>query len=75
MNHWEYKNFSGTKWMNVNKREDRQYLLNTYRVLLTRAREGLIIWVPQGDVDDPTRLPDFYDPIFDYLKSCGLKEI
>ena len=74
-NKWEFKNFSGTKWSNVNKKEDQQYLLNTYRVLLTRAREGLIIWVPNGDKNDPTRLPDFYDPIFDYLKSCGLEEI
>ena len=74
-NAWEFKNFSGTKWSNVKKKEDQQYLLNTYRVLLTRAREGFIIWIPEGDKDDPTRLPDFYDPIFDYLKSCGLTEI
>lgn len=72
---WDFKNFSGTKWSNVNKKEDQQYLLNTYRVLLTRAREGLVIWVPKGEKDDPTRLPSFYDPIFEYLKSCGLTEL
>ena len=72
---WEYKNFSGTKWANINKMEDKQFLLNKYRVLLTRAREGIIVWVPEGDINDPTRLPEFYDPIFEYLKSCGLKEI
>ena len=72
---WGFKNFSGTKWTNIINPKDRQYLLNTYRVLLTRAREGLIIWVPEGDREDKTRLPEFYDPIFDYLKSCGLAEI
>ena len=72
---WDFKNFSGTTWKKVHKKEDQQYLLNTYRVLLTRAREGLIIWVPKGDKTDPTRLPEFYDPIFDYLKSCGMTEI
>lgn len=74
-NSWDFKNFSGTTWKKVHKKEDQQYLLNTYRVLLTRAREGLIIWVPEGDKSDPTRLPEFYDPIFNYLKSCGLIEI
>ncbi len=74
-NNWEFKNFSGTTWKNVHKKEDQQYLLNTYRVLLTRAREGLIIWVPEGDKTDKTRLPQFYDPIFNYLVSCGMTEI
>lgn len=72
---WDFKNFSGTKWQNVNKPEDQQFLLNKYRVLLTRAREGVIVWVPEGDPNDQTRLPEFYDPIYEYLKSCGLSEI
>jgi hypothetical protein len=72
---WEFKNFRGTSWTNMKVESDRQYLLNKYRVLLTRAREGIIIWVPDGDINDHTRLPDFYDPIFEYLKSCGLTEI
>lgn len=75
LDNWDFKNFSGTKWQNVNKSEDQQFLLNKYRVLLTRAREGLIVWVPEGDPNDQTRLPEFYDPIFQYLKSCGLSEI
>ncbi|MDQ6756193.1 MAG: DUF2075 domain-containing protein, partial [Bacteroidota bacterium] len=74
-NDWQFKNFSGTTWSNVKQPKDRQYLLNKYRVLLTRAREGLIVWVPTGDKDDATRLPEFYDPIFEYLKCCGLTEI
>ncbi len=72
---WGYKNFIGTKWGNVNKSQDQRFLLNKYRVLLTRAREGMIIWVPEGDKDDITRSPKIYDPIFEYLKACGVKEI
>lgn len=74
-NHWCFRSFKGTKWFQVKQPEQQQYLLNTYRVLLTRAREGMIIFVPEGDSLDETRLPEFYDPIFDYLKDCGLKII
>ncbi len=72
---WDYKNFRGTKWTNVGVEEDYQYLLNTYRVLLTRAREGIIIFVPEGDAEDETRLPEFYNPIYEYLISSGLQPI
>jgi Uncharacterized conserved protein (DUF2075) len=72
---WDFKNFSGTKWQQTNTTEEQQFLLNTYRVLLTRAREGIIIFVPPGDEKDLTRLPEFYNPIFEYLKSCGLQEV
>lgn len=72
---WDYKNFTGTKWGNVNKQEDRQFLLNKYRVLLTRAREGMVIWIPPGVDSDVTRSSEIYDPIFEYFKSCGVEEI
>jgi hypothetical protein len=72
---WDFKSFSGTKWQRMESESDRQYLLNKYRVLLTRAREGIIVFVPEGDIADATRSPEFYDPIFEYLKSCGLIEI
>ena len=72
---WDYKSFTGTKWGNVNQPQDQQFLLNKYRVLLTRAREGMIIWVPEGDKDDTTRSPKIYDPIYSYLVDCGVKEI
>ena len=72
---WEFKNFSGTKWNQTKGKAEQQFLLNTYRVLLTRAREGIIIFVPDGDLTDETRLPDFYDPIYEYLVSCGLQSI
>lgn len=71
-NEWSYKCFSGTNWQNINGIAERQFLLNSYRVLLTRAREGIIIFVPQGDPTDYTRMPEFYNPIYDYLISCGL---
>jgi hypothetical protein len=74
-NHWQFKEFRGTTWTMVRKPVDQQYILNKYRVLLTRAREGMIIWVPEGDADDDTRNPEFYDAIFNYLKSCGIPEI
>ncbi|MDP4218164.1 MAG: DUF2075 domain-containing protein, partial [Bacteroidota bacterium] len=72
---WDFRNFSGTMWRKMESPVERQYLLNKYRVLLTRSREGLIIFVPEGDDKDETRLPSFYDPIFAYLVSCGLEEI
>jgi hypothetical protein len=69
---WLYRQFSGSKWSDLNNETDRKYLLNTYRVLLTRARRGLIIWVPAGDVTDKTRLPATYDPTADFLIRCGV---
>ncbi|MCH9758583.1 MAG: DUF2075 domain-containing protein [Proteobacteria bacterium] len=74
---WEYKNFMGTAWRNVNNTVRQNYLLNSYRVLLTRARQGMVIFVPEGDVDniDETRRPEFYDSIYNYLLACGITEI
>ncbi|HSH04031.1 MAG TPA: DUF2075 domain-containing protein [Anaerolineae bacterium] len=72
---WTYKRFSGTKWQDVHKKTRKAYMLNKYRVLLTRAREGLIVWVPPGDIKDQTRLPQFYDGTANYLKQCGIPEI
>jgi hypothetical protein len=51
------------------------YLENAYRVLLTRARQGMVIFIPEGDDSDPTRLKEYYDHTFSYLKSCGIDEI
>jgi hypothetical protein len=69
---WRYHSFLGKRWTNVNKHDRRQYLLNAYRVLLTRARQGMVICVPEGETADPTRNPDFYDPTFDYLVAIGI---
>lgn len=63
---WSYHDFHGDRW---------RYFLNAYRVLLTRARQGMVVFVPPGDPDDPTRPPEMYDPTFEYLQSLGLQEI
>ncbi len=69
---WDFKQFKGTKWQKVNDKQRMQFILNKYRVLLTRAREGMVIWVPMGDENDETRLPSFYDETFTYLTACGV---
>jgi hypothetical protein len=69
---WAYQAFKGTKWQSVNNEANRNYLKNTYRVILTRARQGMILFVPKGDSTDRTRPPSFYDGTFDYLRSCGI---
>jgi hypothetical protein len=69
---WEHKSFRGDRWNRINKPERRLYQKNAYRVLLTRARQGMIIVIPRGDPDDPTRKPEFYDPTYEYLREVGL---
>lgn len=72
---WSYKRFHGSNWMNILKNEDKLYLKNTYRVLLTRARQGMIIFIPKGCCEDITRQPKFYDGTYNYFKQMGLEEI
>ena len=72
---WQHWSFKGNKWQRINKAERQAYLKNAYRVLLTRARQGMVIVVPEGDPSDPTRDPSFYSETFEYLKSVGLKVI
>ncbi|MGD0169234.1 MAG: DUF2075 domain-containing protein [Smithella sp.] len=72
---WEHWSFIGTKWKHINKEERQNYQKNAYRVLLTRARQGMVIVVPPGDIEDYTRQPKFYDPTFEYLKDMGFKVI
>jgi len=69
---WVCRDFKGTKWQSVNDESKRLYLKNAYRVILTRARQGMILFVPRGDVSDRTRLPSFYDGTFEYLRLCGI---
>jgi len=68
---WEHFSFVGDKWNHVRKPERQTYLKNAYRVLLTRARQGMVIVVPSGDLEDHTRKSSFYDPIFEYLSGIG----
>jgi DUF2075 family protein len=69
---WLYRSFSGNHWGDLHNPVDRRYLLNTYRVLLTRAREGAIIWLPTGDRGDATRSPDWFNATAEYLTRCGI---
>lgn len=74
---WEHYTFRGTKWNKRNKSEQKRYLVNSYRVLLTRARQGMVIFVPSGvdPEEDPTRDIAFYDGIYSYLLSCGINKL
>ncbi len=72
---WKTYEFRGSKWLNIKKEERKQYLINAYRVLLTRARQGMIIVVPDGNSEDSTRKPEYYDATFNYLKSLGIQVI
>lgn len=76
---WQHHQLrSGTKWQNIKKPINQQYQINAYRVLLTRARQGMVIIVPNGDngvPPDETRKPEWYDGIYNYLKNIGIKEI
>lgn len=72
---WSYKTFRGTNWQNINDEIRRLYLKNTYRVLLTRARQGMVIFIPDGDNSDNTRKKEYYDGTFNYLKDIGIKII
>lgn len=72
---WDHNAFKGSKWNKIRSKDAQSYQLNAYRVLMTRARQGMIICVPEGNPDDHTRLPKFYDGTYKYLKSIGIEEI
>lgn len=72
---WETYSFSGNSWKNVNQPERKQYLKNAYRVLMTRARQGMILVVPEGNSNDETRHPKFYDTSFEYLQRLGISVV
>ncbi|SMO82291.1 DUF2075 domain-containing protein [Solitalea koreensis] len=72
---WHYQSFEGTKWKWINSEIDKSYLRNAYRVLMTRARQGLIIFIPHGDNLDQTRPNELYDNTYNFLSSCGIQTI
>jgi hypothetical protein len=72
---WEHRSFVGNHWNQIKKPERQVFLKNAYRVLLTRARQGMVIVVPEGDPLDPTRKPEFYNPTFEYLRNIGFQII
>jgi hypothetical protein len=69
---WTHHDFRGDRWINIKDTDNRRYLLNAYRVLLTRARQGMVIFVPRGDLTDQTRSPRYYDCTFHYLSHLGI---
>ncbi|HEY5752305.1 MAG TPA: DUF2075 domain-containing protein [Chthoniobacterales bacterium] len=69
---WSCHDFRGSRWCDIHVPESRNYLRNAYRVLLTRARQGMVIFVPAGDPTDHTRSPVHYDATFNYLRSVGM---
>ncbi|MBW4523204.1 MAG: DUF2075 domain-containing protein [Scytolyngbya sp. HA4215-MV1] len=70
---WEYMDFRGSQWQRIKDETRKQYLKNSYRVLLTRARQGMVILIPEGDQEDNTRMPEFYNTTFQYLQNIGLQ--
>ncbi len=72
---WQHQSFKGTRWQQVRAPENQLYLKNAYRVILTRARQGMVIFVPKGSSVDPTRPSEYYDQTYDYLISCGIKTL
>ncbi|MDD5384539.1 MAG: DUF2075 domain-containing protein, partial [Gallionella sp.] len=74
-NGWSHHSFCGNRWNRINKEERKQYLKNAYRVLLTRARQGMILVVPEGDAEDHTRSSQFYDGTYNFLKEIGFSII
>ncbi len=80
---WFYNKTGISKWIPENNVENQKYMLNAYRVLLTRARQGMVICIPEGNsrktpegfLEDSTRLPSYYDSTYKYFKGIGIKEI
>lgn len=72
---WQHFSFVGTRWNRVRAQQRQTYLKNAYRVLLTRARQGMVVVVPEGDASDPTRSPEYYDGTYAYLKGMGIPSL
>lgn len=70
---WNHNSFRGSRWEKIKKSERQTYQKNAYRVLLTRARQGMVIFVPPGSEEDQTRQRSFYDPTFKYLERVGFQ--
>ncbi|HYW55515.1 MAG TPA: DUF2075 domain-containing protein [Polaromonas sp.] len=72
---WQHYSFVGSRWNCIRKSDRQTYLKNAYRVLLTRARQGMVLVIPEGDLSDATRSSTYYDPTFDYLERIGFQVI
>jgi hypothetical protein len=74
-NGWVHSSFRGNRWEKISKPERQAFQKNAYRVLLTRARQGMVIVVPEGDESDKTRAPAYYDDTYAYLASLGMQRL
>uniref|UniRef100_UPI00333FA93F DUF2075 domain-containing protein n=1 Tax=Castellaniella defragrans TaxID=75697 RepID=UPI00333FA93F len=74
-NKWQALQFKGTRWQAVNDKARRAYVANAYRVLLTRGRQGMVVFVPKGSNEDATRPPAIYQAIYNFLKDCGFDDL
>lgn len=72
---WSHHEFKGSRWNRIKKIERQAYLKNAYRVLLTRARQGMVVVIPEGSDDDPTRASQYYDGTFEYLRTLGIAQL
>ena len=72
---WQHRKFHGSRWKKVHDESQQRYLANSYRVILTRSRQGMAIFVPPGDAADPTQLPEFYDGKLAYLRGLGVPAV
>lgn len=63
------------RWNRIRSQERKAYLKNAYRVLLTRARQGMVILVPEGVEEDASRKAEYYNPTYEYLLGLGLKTL
>ena len=72
---WRHHYFRGDRWREIKNEDNRRYLCNAYRVLLTRARQGMVIYVPRGDSGDRTRAGGIYDSTYRYLSEIGITQI
>jgi hypothetical protein len=72
---WQARAFAGTRWNLVKKEEEKLFIRNTYRVLMTRARYETVLWVPPGDAADPTRPAAEFDAIAAHLLACGARPL
>lgn len=72
---WSFHSFRGEKWTKVHKEDRMRYMINAYRVLLTRARQGMVVFVPPGDSKDATRMPGFYNGVWKWLDQVGVQTL
>jgi len=74
-NSWQLKRLRGTSWQQIGQESARAYLVNSYRVLLTRARQGMLLFVPKGEDQDPTRPRGPLDATAEFLRECGAEPL